>query len=152
MAGWQEELNRILQQLGVASEEEHTNQEQATDTSLNNEPLPEITYMSLSKHFHGVFYRVDLLANEPQLRIGIPIDTGHFKFALYIVRLAHYRQLPSLFTAQLQVEGSDAFHEYKGHLEYHLLQGYAEVMKLLFWHGDRDTMTFPPEITVEQLL
>jgi hypothetical protein len=34
----------------------------------------------------------------------------------------------------------------------HLLYAAAEMMKQLFWSGDLDSMTFPPEIEVRRLV
>jgi len=150
MHRWEEELSILLHRLNVHDEYQEGSA-QGTRASSVNDTLPEITYIHQSKQYYGVYYRMDLIADEPQLRIGIPIDTGPWKLALYVVRLTH-KQLPALFAATLNVQGNEAFRESKGPLEYHLLHGYCEMMKLLFWQGDFHTMTFPPEIHVEQLL
>jgi len=146
---WEKELKHLLDELHVRHEESHP-QEGSEKTDRGNS-LPEITYIHLSKQHYGVYYRMDLIADDPELRVGIPIDTGPWKLALYVVRLTH-KQLPALFTATMNVQGSEVLRENIGTLEYHLLHGYCELMIGLFWQGDIHTMTFPPEISVEQLL
>lgn len=97
---WEQELDSLLHELHVCHEEVHPQE------SSQGNLLPEITYIRPSKQHYGAYYRMDLIADEPELRVGIPIDTGPWKLALYVVRLTH-KQLPALFTATMNVQGSE---------------------------------------------
>jgi hypothetical protein len=49
-------------------------------------------------------------------------------------------------------EGSDAYEHGREAALQHLLYAVAEMMKQLFWSGDIQTLSFPPEIEVYPLL
>jgi len=56
------------------------------------------------------------------------------------------------FAAVASYHGSPAFEKGREAALQHLLYAVAEMMKELFWSGDLNTMTFPPEIDVRRIL
>jgi hypothetical protein len=71
---------------------------------------------------------------------------------MYLVRINSQTPLHSSFTGMAAYHGSSTFEQGREASLQHLLYAVAEMMKQLFWTGDLDTMTFPPEIEVRRLL
>ena len=150
--GWEQELDKILHDLQVVQEHTGEPAERVEQPVENDTQCPDMTCIRSSQRRYGVWYRMDLTNDEPQLRVTLPVNTGPVKQEVYAVYLNH-KQLHALCVSLLHVQGSsEAFRESKVVLDYHLLLGCCEVMKELFWQGDRRTMTFPAEIFVERLL
>jgi len=42
--------------------------------------VPEISIFQSSRDHYGVFYRLDIINQAPQLRIIVPIDNGPLKW------------------------------------------------------------------------
>lgn len=145
-----EQLEAILATLGVEME-------QPTPLSHEETECPEISLFQSSREHYGVFYRVDLLQNGvPHLRVFVPTDTGPLKLELYLVRLNERSCAPPAvggwFAALARSGASPAFERCREAAEQYLLHAAAEVMKQLFWAGDLESGTFPPEIDVQRLL
>jgi len=140
-----EQLEKILANLGV--EMEYAAYEQNDENSV-----PEVSIFQSSRDHYGVFYRLDIIDQLPQLRIMVPVENGALKVEIYLVRLSTETPLPRWFTGIASYHGSPVFeHGREGTLQ-HLLYAVAEMMKQLFWSGDLDSMHFPPEIDVERLI
>jgi hypothetical protein len=60
--------------------------------------------------------------------------------------------LNAWFSSVASYEGSADFSKGRDAALQHLLYAVAEMMKQLFWSGDLNTMSFPPEIAVSRLL
>jgi hypothetical protein len=60
--------------------------------------------------------------------------------------------LNNWFAGVASHSGSPAFERGRDAALQHLLYAVAEMMKQLFWAGDLDSMTFPPEIDVQRLI
>ena len=140
-----EQLGKILADLGV--EMEHPAHQQPQDDSL-----PEVSIFQSSRDHYGVFYRLDIIDQAPQLRIIVPIDNGPLKMEVYLVQMSEQLPLNSWFSGVASHSGSPAFERGREAALQHLLYAVAEMMKQLFWSGDLDSMTFPSEITVQRLI
>ena len=140
-----EQLEKILADLGV--EMEYAEYEQHDENSL-----PEVSIFQSSRDHYGVFYRLDIIDQLPQLRIMVPIENGALKVEIYLVCLSMEILFPKWFTGIASYHGSQAFEQGREGALQHLLYAVAEMMKQLFWSGDLDSMRFPPEIDVKRLI
>ena len=84
------------------------------------------------------------------MRIIVPIDNGPLKIEMYLVTMSD--RLPLGFAGMASYSGSAAFERGREAALQHMLYAVAEMMKQLFWSGDLDSMTFPPEIEVQRLI
>jgi hypothetical protein len=174
-----EQLAELLGQLGViledadgGSAEEHTGsgdrhhhaEERATGgkegqaapvAAFSADPevagIAEISLFQTSREHYGVFYRLDLIAGVPQLRIFMPEEEGALKMRCYLVRPEATAPIRLWFRATRSHDGSAAYDEAREATEQHLLFAAGESLKQLFWAGDPDDMRFPAEVTVERL-
>ena len=140
-----EQLEKILANLGV--EMEYAEHEQYDENSV-----PEVSIFQSSRDHYGVFYRLDIIDQLPQLRIIVPIENGALKVEMYLVRLSMETPLHTWFTGIACYHGSQAFERGREGTLQHLLYAVAEMMKQLFWSGDLDSLGFPPEIEVRRLI
>lgn len=141
---WQDELDRLLSKLGV-------HQEQPEETASEEES--EFFFIQSSLDHPGVFYRMDLIHESPELRVFIPTQQGPLKVHIYLVRLSKQAFLGHLFALYMFSEGgSSAFEEIEGKVTTLLFQVMIEAMQGLFWQGNLETLQFPPEIDVQRLL
>ncbi len=140
-----EQLEKILANLGV--EMEYAELEPYDENSI-----PEVSIFQSSRDHYGVFYRLDIVDQEPQLRIMVPVENGALKVEMYLVRLSTGTPLLTWFTGIAAYHGSPAFERGREGTLQHLLYAVAEMMKQLFWSGDLDSMRFPPEIDVRRLI
>src|SRR5579883_946254 len=140
-----EQLGKLLADLGV--EMEHP-----ADHYAQEDSLPEISIFQSSRDHYGVFYRLDIIDQTPQLRIIVPIDNGPLKMEVYLVQMSSRLPLNTWFAGVTSYEGSPAFERGREASLQHLLYAVAEMMKQLFWSGDLDSMIFPPEIEVQRLI
>ena len=144
---WQEELDGLLQRLGVHQER--------SQSPSPEEPAGEadLTFTQLSKRHPGVSYRMDLVGAVAHLRVYVPVEEGAAKLQVYHVQLANDAFVGHLFALFMTHEGgSVAYQEVEGELTYYLFIACTQAMKALFWQGDMQALSFPPEITVERLL
>jgi hypothetical protein len=141
-----EQLGKLLEDLGV--EMEHPTYHHAGD----EDSLPEVSIFQSSRDHYGVFYRLDIIDQTPQLRIIVPIDNGPLKMEVYLVKISDKLSLNAWFAGITTHNGSAAFERGREATLQHLLYAVAEMMKQLFWSGDLDSMTFPPEIEVQRLI
>ncbi|HEY7413764.1 MAG TPA: hypothetical protein VH593_01115 [Ktedonobacteraceae bacterium] len=140
-----EQFEKLLANLGVEME-------QPEEQRYHSESVPEISMFQASRDHYGVFYRLDIIDQQPELRIMVPVDKGDVKMDVYLVRMSSHTPFNSFFFKMSNFEGSPAYeHGRDGSLQ-HLLYACAEIMKQLFWSGDLQRMSFPPEITVRPLL
>ncbi len=141
-----EQLGKLLEDLGV--EMEHPTYHHARD----EDSLPEISIFQSSRDHYGVFYRLDIIEQTPQLRVIVPIDNGPLKMEVYLVRVSDVLALKTWFAGIAGYRGSSAFERGREATLQHLLYAVAEMMKQLFWSGDLDSLTFPPDIEVQRLI
>jgi hypothetical protein len=140
-----EQVQNILADLGV--EMEHP--EYGYD---NDDCVPEVSIFQASRDHYGVFYRLDIINSVPQLRIMVPVEQGALKMEMYLVRMSERAPVNSLFAGLDDYRGSAAFEQGREAALQHLLYAVAEIMKQLFWSGDLNDMSFPPEIEVRRLI
>ena len=140
-----EQLENFLADLGV--EMEHSKHEQFDENSI-----PEVSIFQASRDHYGVFYRLDIIEQKPQLRIMVPVESGALKMEMYIVRMSERTPVNPWFTALAGYRGSSAFERGREATQQHLLYAIAEMMKQLFWAGDLSGMSFPSEIDVYRLI
>ena len=141
-----EQLGKLLEDLGV--EMEYPTYHRSRD----EDSLPEVSIFQSSRDHYGVFYRLDIIDQTPQLRIIVPIDNGPLKMEVYLVKVSEKLPLNAWFAGITSHSGSAAFERGREATLQHLLYAVAEMMKQLFWSGDLDSMTFPPEIEVQRLI
>jgi hypothetical protein len=143
MSSWEDELQHLLNELGVELE-------QAQQKQAEHESALVVTHASLSHP--GVFYRLEL-ADVPHVYIYMSAIEGPCKLQVYHTQLASDNALLHLFALFLAYSGgSPVFQEVEGETTYHLFMAVTQTMKALFWKGDLAAMQFPPEINVERLL
>ena len=140
-----EQFDQFLAELGVEMERPEERQS-------SGDSLPEITIHQASRDHYGVFYRLDLIDQKPELRIMIPVERGDVKTEIYLIRLSDLTPLNTTFLEMSAYQGSDAYEHTREATLHHLLYAVAEMMKQLFWSGDLQTLSFPPEIKVYPLL
>lgn len=140
-----EQLINFLADLGV--EMEHPKQEQYDENAI-----PEVSIFQASRDHYGVFYRLDIIEQVPQLRIMVPVETGALKMEMYLVRISQQTPINSWFSSLADYHGSPAFERGREAAQQHLLYAVAEMMKQLFWAGDLNSACFPPEIEVCRLM
>ena len=143
-----EQIEHLLANLGV--EMEHPEHDQHDEDSEDS--TPEISIFQSSRDHYGVFYRLDIIDSMPQLRIMVPVEHGPLKMEMYLVRISMATSLHSSFAGVASYHGSSIFEQGRETALQHLLYAIAEMMKQLFWAGDLDSMTFPPEIEVKRLV
>jgi len=140
-----EQLENILADLGV--EMESPKHEQFDENSI-----PEVSIFQASRDHYGVFYRLDIIEQTPQLRIMMPIENGALKMEMYLVTMSEQAPLKNWFSSLATYHGSPAFERGREAAQQHLLYAVAEMMKQLFWAGDLSSMCFPAEIVVYRLM
>ncbi len=143
-----EQIDSFLTELGVAMERP---QEQLSQP-YEGDSMPEISIFQASRDHYGVFYRLDIINQMPELRVMTPIEQGDVKMNIYLVRLNQRLPLHSSFVSMGTYEGSEAYEQGRESALQHLLYATAEMMKHLFWSGNLPQMQFPPEIEVFPLL
>lgn len=139
-----EQFESFLANLGVEME-------QPTD-GQNGDSIPDVSIFQASRDHYGVFYRLDIIDQKPELRIMVPVDKGRVKMDIYLVRPSGRTPLNAFFTEMSIYQGSAAYEHGREAALQHLLYAAAEMMKQLFWAGDLHRMSFPLEIEVYPLL
>ncbi len=149
-----EQLEKILANLGV--EMEYAEHEQHDENSV-----PDVSIFQSSRDHYGVFYRLDIIDQMPQLRIMMPVENGALKVEMYLVLLSMNTPLVLLsmntplhtwFKGISSYHGSLVFERGREGTLQHLLYAVAEMMKQLFWSGDLYSMVFPSEIDVRRVI
>jgi hypothetical protein len=112
----------------------------------------ELSLFQTSREHYGVFYRLDLVAGAPQLRIFTPAEDSALKMRCYLVRPNIGTPVREWFLATRAHDGSAAYDEMRDTAEQHLLFAAGEALKRLFWAGEPELMSFPEEIDVTQLV
>jgi hypothetical protein len=143
-----EEVASLLANLGVTMEAREPEQYDEDD----QEATPEVSIFQASRDHYGVFYRLDIIEQVPQLRIIVPVEYGALKMEVYLVRLSNRTGINAWFQSLAAYRGSAIFERTREVNLQHLLYAVAEMMKQLFWAGDLDQMQFPPEIEVTRLV
>ncbi len=139
-----EQLENILADLGVEMEgpkHEH----------YDEDSIPEVSIFQASRDHYGVFYRLDIIEQTPQLRIMVPVENGALKMEMYLVLMNEHAPHNDWFSSLASYHGSPAFERGREAAQQHLLYAVAEMMKQLFWSGDLGNMCFPAEIVVYRL-
>ncbi|MBX5458211.1 MAG: hypothetical protein IRZ31_15055 [Thermogemmatispora sp.] len=145
-----EQLESLLANLGVTMEQQQPEPYEEHEGAENE--VPEVSIFQASRDHYGVFYRLDIIEHEPQLRIIIPVEYGALKMEVYLVRLSERTGINTWFRSLASYRGSTTFERNREASLQHLLYAVAEIMKQLFWAGDLDQMRFPPEIEVIRLV
>ncbi|GCE19015.1 hypothetical protein [Dictyobacter kobayashii] len=140
-----EQFEHFLAGLGVEME-------RPEDRHYSSDSIPEISIFQASRDHYGVFYRLDIIDQKPELRIMVPVNKGDAKMDIYLVRLSERTPLNESFTRMSIYEGSGAYEQGRDATLQHLLYAAAEMMKQLFWAGDVQSQVFPPEIEVYPIL
>ncbi len=166
-----EQLSQLLESLGVCMEEpepsldetegrptrihvrrESEDTEGEADMDDESRMEPEISLFQTSREHYGVFYRLDLIAGSPQLRVFVPEETGLIKMRCYLVRPALGTPVRDWFLLTRSHDGSSLYEDTRETTEQHLLFAAGEALKRLFWGGDVDEMAFPYEVEVRRLM
>jgi hypothetical protein len=121
------------------------------ELTANITAVAEMSLFQTSREHYGVFYRLDLVAGVPQLRIYTPEDEGALKMGCYLVRAAQGTPLHAWFHTVRVYDGSRAYEDARDSGQQHLLFAAGELMKRLFWAGDLERMRFAEEIAVVRL-
>jgi hypothetical protein len=140
-----EQFESFLADLGVEME-------RPEDRLYSGDSIPEISIFQASRDHYGVFYRLDIVEQKPELRVMVPVEKGDAKMDIYLVRLCEGTPLNNSFRVMSDYEGSNAYEQGREATLQHLLYAIAEMMKQLFWSGDIQSMIFPTEIEVYPIL
>lgn len=140
-----EQFESFLADLGVEME-------RPEDRYYSGDSIPEVSIFQASRDHYGVFYRLDIIDQLPELRIMVPNDIGDAKMDIYLVRLSERTPLNTCLSEISVYHGSAAYERGREAAMQHLLYAVAEMMKQLFWSGDVQTLTFPPELEVYPIL
>ena len=143
------QLENILANLGVEMEHNPPERNEFHDDDI---ALPEVSIFQASRDHYGVFYRLDIIDSMLQLRIMVPVEHGAVKMEMYLVRMSSRLPLNTWFSGVASYHGSIPFEKGREAALQHLLYAVAEMMKQLFWSGDLNSMTFPPELDVCRVL
>jgi hypothetical protein len=135
--GWHEELRTILERLNITMHDDTAEQ-----------PAHDISLFQQSREHQGVFYRLDLVADAPELRVFVPRNDGAARLRCFVVRVPTESPLRAGFTALMAWDTSPLALSLQLMARQHLLFAIGEVLKQLFWAGDTDAGYFPPEIAV----
>ena len=141
-----EQFDHFLASLGVEMERPED------QLQYDSNSIPEISIFQASRDHYGVFYRLDIIDQRPELRIMIPVNQGDAKMDIYLVFLNDRTPLNESFSKLSTYEGSAAYERGRETALQHLLYATAEMMKQLFWAGDIQNLNFPPEIEVHPIL
>ncbi|GCE47734.1 hypothetical protein EI42_05137 [Thermosporothrix hazakensis] len=141
-----EQFEEFLARLGVEMERPEESYYSSGDTT------PEVSIFQASRDHYGVFYRLDIVEQKPELRVMVPVDRGDIKVEIYLVRLSERMPLNAYFRDLTVYTGSAAYERNREAALQHMLYAVAEMMKQLFWQGDMQTLSFPEEIDVYPLL
>lgn len=156
-----EQFESFLAELGVEMErsdegeqEQHESQKwlEKQEECGKDDAVPEVSIFQASRDHYGVFYRLDIINTQPELRVLIPVERGAVKMDIYLVRLSGRMPLTISFSELSVYQGSNAYEHGRDATLQHMLYAVAEMMKQLFWSGDVSSLTFPPEIEVYPLL
>lgn len=142
-----EQFENLLADLGVEMERPNEREDRH-----NADSAPEMSIFQASRDHYGVFYRLDMIDHTPELRVMVPVERGHTKTDIYLVRLSDRMPLTISFAELATYEGSMAYEQARDATMQHMLYAVAEMMKQLFWSGDTQRLSFPPEIEVRPLL
>ena len=126
--------------------------ERSEERRPHSDAIPEISIFQASRDHYGVFYCLDIVEHRPELRIMVPVDKGHVKMEIFLVHLSNRAPFNRWFDELALYEGSAAYEHGREASLQHLLYAIAEMMKQLFWSGDLQYRSFPPEIEVIPLL
>lgn len=138
-------LAEVLAPLGVVMEDEND----AMTRPVENDDAgdPTCTMFQTSREHYGVFYRLDLIAGQPELRVFMPADGGPVRMAGFRVRPALGSDMPAWFSrlhdADMVGDTNAAFN--------HVLFACGEILKNLFWAGRHESLSFPDGIAVTRL-
>ena len=145
---------RVRYSFGGHQERDDTDtpQDDADELEANITAIADVSLFQTSREHYGVFYRLDLVAGAPQLRVFLPEDEGGVKMRCYFVRAAVGTPLHEWFATARDHEGSPAYEDARDAAQQHLLFAAGELMKRLFWTGDLEQMRFPAEIEVVRLI
>ena len=141
----EQQFEDFLAELGVEME-------RPIEKQFSGDALPEISIFQASRDHYGVFYRLDIIERKPELRIMVPNDRGEAKMDIYLVRLSERTPINRSLSELANYEGSAAYEHGRETALQHMLYAVAEMMKQLFWAGELQRMSFPPEIEVYPLL
>ena len=144
-----EQFEHLLADLGVEMERPNEREDR---WQYDTNSVPEVSIFQASRDHYGVFYRLDMVGSAPELRIMVPAERGHTKMDMYLVRLSERMPLTVSFAELSAYEGSTAYEQGRDAALQHMLYAVAEMMKQLFWSGDLQRLSFPPEIEVFPLL
>jgi hypothetical protein len=141
----EQQFEDFLAELGVEME-------RPSEKQFSGDSLPEISIFQASRDHYGVFYRLDIIERKPELRIMLPNDRGEAKMDIYLVRLSEQTPINRSLSEMADYEGSVAYEHGREAALQHMLYAVAEMMKQLFWAGELQRMSFPPEIEVYPIL
>lgn len=139
-------LAEVLGPLGVVLEDVEEPSSSAAEQDAGGEPT--CTMFQTSREHYGVFYRLDLIAGQPELRIFMPSDRAPVRMAGFRVRPAPDSDLPAWFT-RLNETGMVGDTNAACN---HVLFACGEILKNLFWAGNAETLAFPDGIVVTRIV
>ena len=139
-------LAEVLAPLGVVMEDATDTMATPIEAEAGGEPT--CTMFQTSREHYGVFYRLDLIGGQPELRIFMPSDRMPVRMAGFRVRPAPQSDMPIWFArlhdGEMVGDTNAAFN--------HVLFACGEILKNLFWVGNPETLVYPDGIVVTRLI
>src|SRR2546423_5267367 len=123
-----EQLENFLAGLGVEMEYNLQESQYNDDASI-----PEVSIFQASRDHYGVFYRLDIIDSMPELRVMVPIEHGHVKMEMCLVRMSESVALNACFSGVASYQGSPGVEKRSVAALQHFLCAVGEMMKHLFW-------------------
>src|SRR5260370_33373848 len=120
-----EQLEKILANLGV--EMEYAEHEQHDENSV-----PDVSIFQSSRDHYGVFYRLDIIDQMPQLRIMMPVENGALKVEMYMVLLSMNTPIQTWFNGISSYHGNLWIERGRAVTLQHLLYALATMLTQLF--------------------
>jgi hypothetical protein len=135
-------LAEVLTPLGVVLEDEGDTMSQPVDADPGGEPT--CTMFQTSREHYGVFYRLDLIDGQPELRVIMPSDLPPARMRMFRVRPAPSSDMSGWFARLHETDMVGDTHAACNHM----LFACGEILKNLFWAGNADTLHFPDGVVV----
>jgi len=136
-----------LTPLGVVLESESDTMSDLAAPEADAGGDPTCTMFQTSREHYGVFYRLDLIDGQPELRVIMPSDRPPARMTIFRVRPAPTSDMPSWFA---RLHDSEMVGDSNAACN-HMLFACGEILKNLFWAGNPETLRFPDGILVTRV-
>jgi hypothetical protein len=146
-----DQLSEIFNRLGVVQEGAEMADTSEPRHDYDPQEVSSATLFQTSREHQGTFYRLDLIADVPMLRVFSPDEGTSLRMRCDLVKPAEASPVQAWFDAVRMHDGSQAFDDDVRFVTDHLLFAAGEALKRLYWAGERAGGLYPQEIDVARL-